>query len=147
SINSSSGLWTAPSQSGQLAKIKVTNGTLTVILEIPVLDVFPFSNPTLPVNWDRNLNALISMSEDRSSRVTREKSSPFDSYEVKFTALTLAQSNQVDAFFDAQGFGKAFILDDTVRGIRKVGWFDSPIRHESRDECDNDVAFRFLEAR
>jgi hypothetical protein len=87
------------------------------------------------------------MSEDRTSRITREKAPPFDSYEVKFTARKLADANAVDAFFDQQGFGKPFILEDTVRGVRKVGWFDSAIRHEARDECDIDLSFRFLEAR
>jgi hypothetical protein len=38
-------------------------------------------------------------------------------------------------------------LKDKVRGIRKVGWFDSPIRHEARDECDIDLSFQFPEAR
>jgi hypothetical protein len=87
------------------------------------------------------------MSEDRTRRITREKATPYDSYPVKLTSRTLADCNAVDAFFDAQGYGKLFILEDKVRGIRKVGWFDSSIRREARDECSIDLAFQFLEAR
>lgn len=147
SINSSTGVWTAPSLAGQTARITATNGTFTATLEVLVLEAFPFSDFILPMSWDRNLPALVSMSEDRSSRITREKARPFDSYPIRLTSRTLADSNAVDAFFDAQGFGKPFILEDKVRGIRKVGWFDSPIRHEARDECDIDLSFQFLEAR
>lgn len=147
SINSSSGIWTAPSLTGQTARITVGNGTLTKIIEIDVLEVFPFSDFSLPVSWDRNLSALVGMSEDRSSRSVREKAPPFDSYPIKLLSRTLANCNTLDAFFDAHGFGKMFILDDSIRGIRKVGWFESAIRHEARDECDIDIAFQFLEAR
>jgi hypothetical protein len=118
-----------------------------VTFDIPVLETFPLDGPTLPVVWDRKLTALISTSEDRRGRATRDKSPSHDAYEVKFTARTLTETNTVDAFFDAHGFGTLFILDDTVRGVRKVGWFDSEIRHEARDECDIDLSFRFLEAR
>jgi hypothetical protein len=147
SIDSSTGVWTAPSLAGQTARISVTNGTFTVILEVPVLESFPFSDVSLPVSWDRNLTALTGISEDRSNRITREKAPAHDSYQVKLTARTLTDCNAIDAFFDTHGFGKLFILEDAVRGVRKVGWFDSPIRHEARDECDIDLAFQFLEAR
>lgn len=147
SIVSSTGVWTAPSLAGQVARITVTDGVTSLTIEVPVLEVFPFTDLSLPINRDRNLTALISMSEDRTRRSTREKSPPHDSYEVKLTARSLANVQAVDAFFDSHGFGKMFILDDAVRGVRKVGWFDSAIRHESRDECDNDISFRFLEAR
>lgn len=147
SINSTSGVFTAPSQTGQTARITATNGTSIVMLDVPVLDAFPFTDFILPLNWDRTVTSLESMSEDRSSRSVREKSPPFDSYRVKLAARTLTDCNAVDAFFDAHGFGKLFILEDKVRGIRKVGWFDSKIAHEARDECDIDLAFQFLEAR
>jgi hypothetical protein len=87
------------------------------------------------------------MSEDRSSRITREKAEAFDSYQIKFTERSLAQAETAAAFFKAQGYGKPFILEDTVRGVRKAGWFDSPIRFEGYEECAIDLAFRFLEAR
>lgn len=147
SINSTSGLFTAPTLAGPTARITATNGLLINSIDIDILETFPLNTPILPVSWDRNLTALISMSEDRKRRVTRDKSPSFDSYEVKFVSRTLAEMNSVDAFFDSHGFGKLFIFDDAVRGIRKVGWFDSPIRHEGKDECDHDLSFRFLEAR
>jgi len=146
-INSSTGVITFPNDPGATVRIQASNGTFTATRYVLIVPAFPFTDFTLPLSWDRNLSALISMSEDRSSRITREKAPPYDSYPVKLTSRTLADSNAVDAFFDAQGLGKAFILEDKVRGIRKVGWFDSPIRHEARDECDIDLAFQFLEAR
>jgi hypothetical protein len=147
-INSLTGLWTAPSIVGQTVKITATDfGSNTVTRDVLILDKFPFSDFSLPVSWDRNLSALVSMSEDRTSRITREKAPAYDTYPVKLTSRTLADSNAVDAFFDAKGYGKPFILEDKVRGIRKVGWFDSVIRHEARDECDIDLSFQFLEAR
>jgi hypothetical protein len=147
SINSGSGLWTAPSVVGQSVKITASNTAFTATRDVLVLPIFPLDDPALPVDWDRNLTALISMSEDRRSRITRDKAPPFDSYEIKFTSQSLQESNDVDAFFDQQGFGKPFILEDTVRGIRKVGWFDSAIKHEGYEECAHDISFRFLEAR
>jgi len=146
-INSSTGNWTSPSLTGQTVRITVSNGTFTAIRDVLILDLFPLNNPTLPVSWDRNLTALISMSEDRSSRITREKAPAYDSYPVKFTERSLTESNSVDAFFDAHGFGKRFILEDKLRGIRKVGWFDSIIHHDGYDECVIDLSFQFLEAR
>ena len=147
SINSSSGIWTAPSLAGQTARITVSNGTSDTMIEVQVLESFPLTDPSLPVIWERNLIALLSMSEDRSRRAARRKSPPFDSYEVKYLSRSLTESNTVDAFFDAHEFGRLFILDDKVRNVRRVGWFDSPIRHEGNDECAIDLSFRFLEAR
>jgi hypothetical protein len=147
SINSGTGQWTAPSVLGQTVTISVTNGTFTATRVVLIIPAFPFTDFSLPLAWDRNLTALISMSEDRTSRITRDKAPPFDSYPIKLTSRTLADCNTIDAFFDQQRFGKLFILEDKVRSLRKVGWFDSPIRHEARDECDIDLAFQFLEAR
>jgi hypothetical protein len=146
-INSGTGVWIAPASLGQTIKITATDGTFIATREVLVMRIFPLGDPTLPVTWDRNLTALISMSEDRTSRITREKAPPYDSYPIKFTQRSLQETNDVDAFFDAHGFGKLFILEDKLRGIRKVGWFDSPIRHEGQDECAIDLSFQFLEAR
>jgi hypothetical protein len=140
------GLWRVPQGTDRKVRITATSGSSTAARDVLIIPKFPFSDPTLPVAWDRNLTALISMSEDRTSRVTRDKARPFDSYEIKFTQRSLNESNEIDAFFDAQRFGKPFILEDKVRGIRKVGWFDSPIAHEGYDTCAIDLSFRFLEA-
>jgi hypothetical protein len=102
--------------------------------------MFPFSDFSLPLFWDRNLSALISMSEDCTSRITREKAPPYPSNQARLLARSLTDANTVDAFFDQQGFGKLFILEDKVRNIRKAGWSDSPIRHEGNDECAIDLS-------
>jgi hypothetical protein len=141
------GLWRVPEGTGRKVKITATGNGFTATRDILIVAKFPFSNPTLPLSWDRNLTALISLSEDRTNRITRDKAAPFDSYEVKFLALSLSESNVIDAFFDAQGFGRPFILEDKLRGIRKIGWFDSSIKHEASEQCDIDLSFRFLEAK
>jgi hypothetical protein len=146
SINSATGNWTAPASVGQTAKITASNGVFSVTRDVLVLPIFPLNDPTLPLTWTRNRTSLISMSEDRKSRIVREKSGIFDDYEIKFTQRTLAESDAVDAFWDAQGYGKLFILEDKVRDIRKVGWFDSAINHEGYDTCAIDLSFRFVEA-
>lgn len=147
SINSSSGVWTAPSLAGQTAIISVTNGTTTALIEVQVLEVFPLDDPILPINWDLDIPTLVGMTEDRSSRFTREKAEAFDAYQLKFASRTLTEAETVALFFRSHGYGKLFILDDALRGIRRVGWFDSAIRFEGADECAIDMAFRFLEAK
>jgi hypothetical protein len=146
-INSGTGVIIFPNEIGRTVKITASNGSFTAMRDVLIIEKFPFSDFILPVTWDRNLSALVSMSEDRSSRITREKAPPFDSYQIRLASRTLTDSNAVDAFFDAKGLGTPFILEDELRGIRKVGWFDSGIRHEARDECDIDLSFQFLEAR
>jgi hypothetical protein len=148
SMNSSSGLWQAPSVTDQENPVKITatNGTFTAVLNVAVLPLFPFNDVTLPINWKRRRTSLISMSEDRSSRIVREKSSSYDDYEIKLTARPLTDSDAVDAFWDDQGYGKLFILEDKVRNIRKIGWFDSEIEHEGEDTCSHNLSFRFTEA-
>jgi hypothetical protein len=146
-INSGTGVIIFPNEIGRTAKIAASNGSFTATRDVLIIEKFPFSDFILPISWDRNLTALVSMSEDRSSRITREKAPPYDSYQIRLVSRTLTDSNAVDAFFDAKGLGTPFILEDELRGIRKVGWFDSGIRHEARDECDIDLSFQFLEAR
>jgi hypothetical protein len=146
-INPGTGLWTVPEGTDRTVQITATRGASTVTRTVEIVDKFPLNDPSLPVVWDRNLTAVISVSEDRTSRSSREKSPPYDSYEIKFISRTLDECNEVDDFFDAHGFGKLFILEDTLRGIRKAGWFDSIIHHEGNDQCAIDLSFRFLEAR
>lgn len=146
-INGSTGVYTFPNTLGAKVRIQATNGTFTATRDILIAELFPLTDPILPLTWDRNLDALISESEDRTSVITREKSPPYDSYEVRFAARTLAEAASVDAFFDSHGFGKTFILVDSVRGVRKPGRFDSIIHHEGNEECAQDISFRFKEAR
>jgi hypothetical protein len=146
-INGSTGIITFPNTPGAKVRIQATNGTFTATRDILIAELFPLTNPILPISWDRNLNALISESEDRTSFVTREKAPPYDSYEVRFAARTLTECDTVDAFFDAHGFGKVFILVDSNRGVRKAGRFDSVIHHEGSGQCAYDLSFRFKEAR
>ena len=147
SINSSTGVWQAPAVTDAETPVKITasNGVFSVTIDVFVLPIFPLNDPILPVSWRRKREALISMSEDRSSRIVRYKSDPYDDYEVKFAARLLSESNAVDDFWDEQGYDRPFILEDTVRGVRKVGWFDSEIQHEGAEECAQDLSFRFTE--
>jgi hypothetical protein len=141
------GIWRAPQGTDRTVRITATAGSNTATRDMLIVPKFPYSDFSLPVTWDRNRDVLIAMSADRKNRITRDKAPPYDSYPIKLTSRSLTESNAVDGFFDQQGFGKPFILEDKARGLRKVGWFDSKIAHEARDECDIDLAFQFLEAR
>src|SRR5262249_54728261 len=72
SINSSTGVWTAPSGVGQTVIITATDGTNTVSVNVVIMDLFPFSDFALPFSWDRRKTVLISRAEDRS-RTARVK--------------------------------------------------------------------------
>jgi hypothetical protein len=144
-MNSSTGVWQAPADTDPEtpAKITATNGTFTATLDVFVLPLFPLDDPVLPINRTRKRSALISMSEDRTSRIVREKAAPYDSYRVRYLQRDLEESNEVDDFWDVQGYGSPFILEDLNRGIRKIGWFDSEIEHEDGDAFD--LSFLFEE--
>jgi hypothetical protein len=146
-INSGTGVWTLPDDVGRRVRVSVTDGSFTAQLDILIVPTCPLANPTLPITRRRGRSALISMSEDRTSRIVREKAAPYDSYPVKYVARTQDEVQTICDFWDQQSYGKPFILEDPNRGVRLAGWFDSEIEIESRDECDNDISFRFLEAR
>jgi len=126
SINSTSGVFTAPSQTGQTAKITVTNGTLTVTIDMPVLEVFPLTRFATPMDGTRSKKILVSESEDGSD-VSRVKSGPRDSYPLQIKSLTLAEYQSIKTFWDNHHPGKAFIIEDVPRQIRMVVKFDSDL--------------------
>lgn len=143
SINSSSGLWTAPSQTGQTAKITVTNGTFTEILEIDVLDVFPFE-PSSPWKWQRRKTVLVSTAEDRT-RSSRVKGEAFEAWDNTVLNMEVAEAETLADFWDAHHPGLPFIFEDNLRNVRKVIYSDSDLSFEANSDCSINASFRWLE--
>ncbi len=145
SINSSSGLWTAPSQTGQTAIITATNGTLTTTLEIDVLEEFPFNRVALPWSLDYDKRALVGESEDGSGYFSRVKSGARRSFEVNLLACDLTDLGTIRTFWDGHHPGKSFIWQDPEESIRLVLRTDSALRWEHSDNGIN-IAFRVKQA-
>jgi hypothetical protein len=145
SINSSSGLWTAPSLAGQTAKVAVVRGALRALIEFPILQVFPITRLATPVEGERRKKILIGESEDGSNETSRVKSESRDYYSVRITLLTLAEFNSIIAFYDEHHPSKPFIWEDVPRGIRGVFRFDSDLAWRETGSNRFDVAFRVKE--
>jgi hypothetical protein len=146
SIDSSTGVWTAPSLPGQTAKIAVTNGPLTEVIEIPVLEVFPIPRVASPMQGERGRKVVISEVEDGTdmSRIKDKDGRPRDSYEVQIKLLTRAEFESIIAFWDSHFPGKQFIFEDVPRNLRKVVKFDSNIKWQALANRF-DIAFRIRE--
>jgi hypothetical protein len=149
SINSSSGVWTAPSLAGQTARITVTNGTYSVTLDVPVLEAFPRTDFKLPWSIDLVKRVLISEAED-GSRTSRVKSRARRSFPVELLVdavedLNGAGLNTIQDFWDRHHPGVQFILEDPEEGVRLVVYADSDLRWEHTGVGIN-IAFRVKEA-
>lgn len=126
SINSSSGLWTAPSLAGQTARITVTDGTRTVTLDIPVLNVFPITRFATPMDGARSKKVVIGEAEDGTD-FSRVKANARDSYPLQLKLLTLTEYQSIQEFWDDHHPGKPFIMEDVPRQKRMVVKFDSDL--------------------
>jgi len=146
SINSSSGIWTAPSLTGQTAKIAATNGPNIVILEIDVLEVFPLKL-SAPLKWDRRKTVLSSRAEDRSrpTRVKDKDGKPFEAWENSIGNLEVSELETLHDFWDRHHPGVPFIFEDGLRGLRKVVYSDSDLSHQAESDCSIGVSFRWIE--
>lgn len=139
--------WTAPSITGQRCKITATNGTLTKIIEIPVLKKFAY-DPSNPITWDRRKTVTIAQSEDRTrtSRVKDKNGTAFEAFELTFTDRDTTELAAVHSFWDEHYPGQPFILQDAIRSKRLVGYFDSDIRNEVDGSCAISYSFRFAQS-
>ncbi len=147
SINSSTGQWTAPSLAGQTAVITATNGTLTVSLEVDILEVFPFA-PSAPNNWELKKTVLVSRAEDRSrtSRVKDKDGRPFQPWEVALENLEVDESDTLDEFWEDHHPQKKFIFENSLKSVRQVMYFDSDIAYEADSGCAIRAVLRMIEA-
>lgn len=145
SIDSSSGIWTAPSLAGQTALISVTNGTYTVTAEIAVLELFPFNKLATPWEVDYRKRVLISEADD-STRTSRIKSPAKRSFEINLTDCGEADLSTVRDFWDRHHPGVRFIWEDPEEEIRLVLWTDSDLRWRHNENGGIDFAFRVKEA-
>jgi hypothetical protein len=146
-IDSGTGVWTAPSGLGQTVKITASNGAFTATRDVLIMEKFPFSDPSAPLNWDRKKTVLVSVVEDRTrtSRVKDKDGLSFEAHEVKFTNRDVSELAVVHDFFDHHYPGKRFIFEDKLRNRRMVVYFDSDIRHEVDSSCAVDFSFRIVE--
>lgn len=148
SINSGTGVWTAPSVIGQTVRITATSGGSSVSRDVVVLEKFPFDDPALPLTWDRRKTVLISRAEDRTrgARVKDKGNLPFETFELAFKNRTVTQLQTAHDFWDRYYPDKKFIFDDKLRNVRKVVYFDSDVRQEGNARCGIDFSFRLIEA-
>jgi len=145
SINSSSGSWTAPSLTGQTARITASNGVFTAVTEIRVLEVFPLTDPSAPIVVEHNKTVLIATAEDRT-RTSRIKGAAFQSRDIVFRNKEVSELEQAITFWNANHPGVRFILEDKIRTKRIVAYFDSDLRWEADASCAIDITFRIVEA-
>lgn len=135
--------WTAPNTPGVTPRITATNGTLTRIVQIPVLRLFPYY-PTTPVSWANKKDVLISKAED-GSRSTRIKRDAYEAFEFKFNNRSVAEAEAARAFVNLHYPGLRCIVTDALRSVRKVGYFDSDLNLEANGACQFSYSFRFQE--
>lgn len=146
SINSSSGLWTAPSVVGQIVRITVTNGTLTVTKDVAIVEKFPY-DPNAIIKVEVGKKVLISEAED-GTRATRVKNFGGNSqakYELNFANRDLAEFEAARAFWARSYPGQPILISDKVRNVRVVGYIDSDLSYEVEASCAVSYAFTFLE--
>lgn len=151
SINSTSGIFTAPSLPGQTAKITVdAGGTYKTTIDFPILETFPRTDIILPWPIDYAKRTLTSEAED-GNRPSRIKSGPRRSFPVGLLVDGVADTggiaglNTIRAFWDRHHPGVKFILDDAEEQKRLVVYTDSELRWEYTSAGIN-IAFRVKEA-
>jgi RIO-like serine/threonine protein kinase len=88
-MNSSTGVWRAPSLAGQTERITASNGALKVTNEIDILEVFPRTDVQLPWPVDLAKREVVSEAED-GTRTARIKSEAPRSFPVNLLLDTVA---------------------------------------------------------
>jgi hypothetical protein len=131
---------------GQIAKIAVGNGTTTTNIDVPVLKVFPY-DPMAVIKLSRDKTVLITTAEDRSrtSRIKDKGGLSFEEFELQLNNMNVTEENVITAFFDEHYPGVRFIVDEKVRTMRRVGYFNSPLDIEEEANCAINISFRFVE--
>jgi hypothetical protein len=144
SINSTSGVWIAPSLSGQTGIIKATNGTTSALIEVPILETFPITRTATPVEGERRKKVLISEAEDGTelTRVKNKDGKSREYYSVRITLLDKTDFNTILAFWEEFHPAKPFIWEDAPQGIRIMAKFDSDMPWRETGSGRFEVAFR-----
>lgn len=143
-INSSTGVWTAPSVVGQTVKITATGGGFTVTRDVLILEKFPFGNFVFPYTVDYRKGVLISEAED-GTRVARVKRPSHRAYDVQLGQCEEADFQTVRDFWDRHHPSKRVIFEDLEEGIRIIAHTDSDLQWE-RTAAGVNIAFRVKEA-
>src|SRR5262249_728030 len=146
SINSSSGIWTAPGVLGQTAKIGVSGGGFSVPPHVVIASKFP-CDPTAMIPVDVSRKALISEAEDgtRAARIKNKSGGSQRKMELSFRNRDLTELEAVIAFWLANYPSKPFIFMDKVRNKRVVAYFASDLHYDVGASCDIDYSFRIVE--
>lgn len=148
SINSSSGIWTAPSVIGQTCVITATGGGNTATLTVKVLEELPYQ-PNLSIPFDFKKKVLISEAEDgtRAVRVKSAGNLSRRSFDLPFKNRDIAELKAMRTFHDKYYPEGEIIWEDKLWNERIVGVIDSELHAEygNGGSCDIDYSFRFLE--
>lgn len=148
SINSSSGIWTAPSIIGQEVTITATGGGFTATLELIVLEAFPYQpNFSIPVQAKKKV--LIAEAEDgrRATRVKNYQNRYRRSLGLLFKNRDMPEVREALAFWNQYYPSALFIYDAKIEDERMVVYMDSDFDYEIGNEgsCDIDYRFRITE--
>jgi hypothetical protein len=142
----SGGVWTAPGAIGGTCTITMTSGSVTVSLDIKILDIFPY-DPSVAYTDDVTKTVLMSMAEDgsRTARVKNQYNKSRRKYELTFRNRDPAEYLAAESFWRNHHPDKTFMFEDRILGIEVEVYFDSDFRCEPQAGCPIDYSFRLIE--
>ena len=146
SINSSTGVWTAPSVVGQKARITATN-SVSAVRDVTVLEAFPY-NPSATIPVDVQLKVITAEAEDgtRYSRVKSFNGQERRRFELRFNNRDVDELEAAIAFWREYYPGKVFMFLDYVMDTRLPVTFESLLNYEADATCAINYSFTILEA-
>lgn len=137
-------LWTAPGFSG-FARLEASNGALTLIRDVRVLNVELSVRPTKVVSGTEDDTTLTHRMMDGARR-GRRKTPSKQAWELRFSSRTIDEFEVVQALWETCGKTEPFLMDDPITGDKLAWYFDSAItKRYSGRECSIDYSFRVLE--
>lgn len=146
SINSTTGVWTAPSVDGQVVTITVTNGTATETRTVTVLEPFTYK-PSLTQEVSYTRRVLQSISED--GRVTGRVKNLNDASplvaDLEFRNRDLTEFEAVLTFWQEKYPHRPFCWTDEIRSVRHAVYFDSDLTCNALTDGAIDYSFRIRE--
>lgn len=146
SINSTTGVWTAPSVDGQVVTITVTNGSATETRIVQVLSVLPY-DPSLTQNITYTRRVLQSVAEDGTT--TGRVKNRNDAYplrtELEFRNRDLFEFEAMLTFWEARYPHRPFMFQDKIRSTRHAVYFDSDLDAEAYTDGSINYSFRLRE--
>lgn len=146
SINSTTGVWTAPSVDGQYVTITVTNGTATETRVVQVLEPFPYL-PSLTQEISYSRKVIQSVSDD--GIVTGRVKSLNDGFplraDLEFRNRDVSEFEAVLTFWQRKYPHRPFCWTDEIRSKRHGVYFDSDLTVSALTDGAMDYSFRIRE--